>query len=275
MSVATQHSPFAVGTKRLFESEENEDRLQRLDSTAASHKRYRARGSPNDRCAGDQAQAAYRVSHATLTALRGLFPEMSDKVRRLRRLGCSNCFVWAGLFGMQPALPHLLSIPAPPSASPPHCLQVIADVLAEYGDNIDAAIKHLTDLRLSAAALGGATPQQAAAAVEQQQQQVQQQQEQQAQVTAQQAGGAEAAAGPSAAAAATANGGPRSADEWVDAVVAEMAAASDMADARARASKVLQAFEQAAVEHSKQLVRSLLHWVGQGVWLAGSGRMVI
>ena len=79
MSVATQHSPFAVGSKRLFESEENEDRLQRLDSTAASGKRYRARGSPSDhRCAGDQ---AYSVGHATLAALRGLFPEMSDKVR--------------------------------------------------------------------------------------------------------------------------------------------------------------------------------------------------
>jgi hypothetical protein len=33
-----------------------------------------------------------------------------------------------------------------------------------------------------------------------------------------------------------------------------MAAAKDMADARARASGVLQAFEQAAVEHSKTQV---------------------
>lgn len=81
MSVATQaHSPFAVGSKRLFESEENEDRLQRRDSGAASHKRYRGRGSPADRCGAGGAQGAYSISPATLAALRGLFPEMSDKV---------------------------------------------------------------------------------------------------------------------------------------------------------------------------------------------------
>jgi hypothetical protein len=79
MSVATQHSPFAVGSKRLYESEENEDHLQRLDSSAASsHKRYRhphqqhLRGSPPGRCGS--------VGLATVTALRALFPEMSDKV---------------------------------------------------------------------------------------------------------------------------------------------------------------------------------------------------
>ena len=88
MSVATQHSPFAVGSKRLFENEENEDHLQRLDSTAAAHKRYRPRGSPIDRCAADLAQqAAYSVGHATFAAVRGLFPEMSDKVSRA---------LWAG-----------------------------------------------------------------------------------------------------------------------------------------------------------------------------------
>ena len=81
MSVATQHSPFAVGSKRLFESEENEDRLQRRDSGAATHKRYRRLGSPNDRCGSGGCQGAYLVSPATLAALRGLFPEMSDKVR--------------------------------------------------------------------------------------------------------------------------------------------------------------------------------------------------
>lgn len=84
MSVATQHSPFAVGTKRgLYESEENEDRLQRLDSTSASQaKRYRARGSPL-RCGsgpGVPDGFAYSVGHTTHVALRALFPEMSDKV---------------------------------------------------------------------------------------------------------------------------------------------------------------------------------------------------
>ncbi|EFN57660.1 hypothetical protein CHLNCDRAFT_142806 [Chlorella variabilis] len=198
MSVATQHSPFAVGSKRLYESEENEDHLQRLDSSAASHKRYRQRGSPSARCGGDSAaQHAYTVGHTTVTALRGLFPEMSDKV--------------------------------------------IADVLAEYGDNIDAAIKHLTDLRLSAASSSAAISEQAAAMAAAAAEQHQQQQQQQ-----------------SAAEAPSSNGGgtattavPKSAEEWVDFVVHEMAAAKDMADARARASKVLQAFEQAAVQHSK------------------------
>ncbi|PSC75400.1 S-isoprenylcysteine O-methyltransferase [Micractinium conductrix] len=204
MSVATQHSPFTVGSKRgLYESEENEDRLQRLDSTATQPKRYRARGSPG-RCADAGFHpVAYSVGHATVAALRGLFPEMTDKV--------------------------------------------IADVLAEYGDNIDAAIKHLTDLRLSTGG-GGAQPQQpqqqqqAAAAAAAQQTQGQQAQEQQRQQ--QGAAGAHAAA-------AAANGQPQSADQWVDLVVGEMSAAGDMADARRRASEVLQAFEQAAVTHAK------------------------
>jgi hypothetical protein len=108
-------------------------------------------------------------------------------------------------------------------------------VLAEHGDNIDAAIKHLTSLRLSAASTSAATPEQQAAAAEQQQQQQQQQQ----------GAAAEGPAGPAAAP-------QKSADEWVDIVVQEMSAAKDMADARARASKVLQAFEQAAVAHSAQ-----------------------
>jgi hypothetical protein len=88
MSVATQHSPFAVGSKRLYESEENEDHLQRLDSTAGIHKRYRQRGSPPHRCV-DTAHA-YSVGQATVNALRGLFPEMSDKVRCCPRGGGSQ-----------------------------------------------------------------------------------------------------------------------------------------------------------------------------------------
>lgn len=196
MSVATQHSPFAVGSKRLYESEENEDHLQRLDSTAGIQKRYRQRGSPPHRCV-DTAHA-YSVGQATVNALRGLFPEMSDKV--------------------------------------------IAEVLVEYGDNIDAAIKHLTSLRLSTASSSTGTPEQqvaaaaaAAAGATDQQQQRQQQPAEPA---------TEASEGPS--------GAGRSAEEWVALVVHEMAAAKDMADARARASKVLQAFEHAALQHAKQ-----------------------
>lgn len=138
--------------------------------------------------------------------------------------------------------------PALPLNHPQTPLQVIADVLAEYGDNIDAAIKHLTDLRLSAASSSAAISEQAAAMAAAAAEQHQQQQQQQ-----------------SAAEAPSSNGGgtattavPKSAEEWVDFVVHEMAAAKDMADARARASKVLQAFEQAAVQHSKHQVRWLL-----------------
>ncbi|KAL4425953.1 hypothetical protein ABPG75_009969 [Micractinium tetrahymenae] len=194
MSVATQHSPFAVGGKRgLYKSEENEDRLQRLDNSAAT-KRYRARGSPS-RCGGPDLGLAYSVGQATFAALRGLFPEMSDKV--------------------------------------------IANVLAEYGDNIDAAIKHLTDLRLSTASTSAA----AAAATPQQQQAQQQAQQQQQAAAAEQRQQQQSGTAP--------NGQPKSAEQWVDVVVQEMAAATDMPDARGRAARLLQAFEQAVVEHAQ------------------------
>ena len=106
MSVATQHSPFAVGSKRLYESEENEDHLQRLDSTAATHKRYRhphqqhLRGSPPGRCGsggeGAHQHAAYTVGLATVAALRALFPEMSDKVSSppAPHAGADAGFLW-------------------------------------------------------------------------------------------------------------------------------------------------------------------------------------
>lgn len=275
MSVATQHSPFAVGSKRLFESEENEDRLQRRDSGAATHKRYRRLGSPNDRCGSGGCQGAYLVSPATLAALRGLFPEMSDKVRGAGRAeqccGSSvlpqGCCDWAAatrnavpfcLFDAGPAAmlrepQRGQSLTAPAPACPP-CLQVIADVLAEYGDNIDAAIKHLTDLRLATpstsavataeqqAAAAAAAAEQHAAAAEQRRQQEQAAAAQQERQQQPQQGAADAAAGQL-----------RSAEEWIDIVVQEMAAAKDITDARARASKVLQAFEQAAVQHAKQV----------------------
>ena len=103
MSVAAQqqqqqHSPYApVGSKRqYFEGEENADHLQRLDGAAAAayQKRFRLRGSPAGAAAGrysysggplhepqPHSAAAYAVSHAAIvSALRGLFPEMSDKV---------------------------------------------------------------------------------------------------------------------------------------------------------------------------------------------------
>ena len=139
---------------------------------------------------------------------------------------------------------------------PPHrpfFPQIIADVLAEHGDDIDAAIKHLTELRLATPSSSTATPeQQAAAAAAVAEQHAAEQQRQQQQQGAQQGAAPQQAQQQQGEGSGAAQ--PRSADEWIDVVVREMAAASDMADARARASKVLQAFEQAAVQHAKQQV---------------------
>ena len=44
------------------------------------------------------------------------------------------------------------------------------------------------------------------------------------------------------------DGRPKSSAEWVEALVQQMAGASDIQDARARAAQVLQAFEQALLE---------------------------
>lgn len=119
------------------------------------------------------------------------------------------------------------------------CLsQVVENVLAECGQDIDAAIRRLNELKLvsttehgsSAGQHAAAQPDTAAVPDDHQQQQAQ------AQHTA------EAAA--AAAAAAACQTGPQTADQWVDALVQEMAAAKDFGDARNRAGKLLQAFEQ-------------------------------
>ena len=44
----------------------------------------------------------------------------------------------------------------------------------------------------------------------------------------------------------------RSAEDWINLLVHEMSAASDMADAKRRAAEVLRAFEQAVMQHSEQ-----------------------
>ena len=138
-------------------------------------------------------------------------------------------------------------------------LQVIADVLAEYGNNIDAAIKHLNDLRLSGAQLGDhrgeasntvppAEPKAHSRPQQQQHAPLQQQQEPQQQPTLPEAAGPDEPGGgvqPPASA--------RSAAEWVDLVVCQMSEASSIDDAKQRASGILQAFEQAAVQHAKQV----------------------
>jgi hypothetical protein len=46
---------------------------------------------------------------------------------------------------------------------------------------------------------------------------------------------------------AEADAGPRSSEDWVEALVQQMAGAKDVDDARERASQVLQAFEQAVL----------------------------
>jgi hypothetical protein len=56
--------------------------------------------------------------------------------------------------------------------------------------------------------------------------------------------------------------GPQTAEQWVDALVQEMAAAKDMEDARARAGKLLQAFEQFVTARNKAEVST----AGSVVW---------
>lgn len=115
-------------------------------------------------------------------------------------------------------------------------LQVVENVLAECGQDIDAAIRRLNQLKLNAE--HGSATQQAAA----------------------QADTATAAADTpqrqehaqhAAVAAAAAASGPQTADQWVDALVQEMATAKDIPDARSRAGKLLQAFEQFTTTRSK------------------------
>jgi hypothetical protein len=141
-------------------------------------------------------------------------------------------------------------------------LQVIADTLAEFGDNIDAAIKHLNNLQLSAP---GTSKQHAI-------------QEQQrlgilgpplpAAVTTVAAAADNATTAPAAAAAAQADEKPanvstsatpvappppsRTAEEWIELLVQQMSAATNVVDAKQRASQVLRAFEQAVMQHSDQ-----------------------
>lgn len=127
-------------------------------------------------------------------------------------------------------------------------------VLSECGQDIDAAIRRLTQLKLgaeqaTAAAAAGSPPAGAAA-------------------------GAGSTQHPSSAAAAATNGnagdaqaqqqqqgaaacGPQTADQWVDVLVQEMAAAKDFSDARGRAGKLLQAFEQFVTARSKDQVSQL------------------
>lgn len=123
--------------------------------------------------------------------------------------------------------------------------QVIASVLAEYGDNVDAAIKHLTELRLSATATAAAASASNPASQPAQAQQRPAQPEQ-GQVPTQHSADAAPSAAPAPAPTA------KSAEQWVDTIVQQMADAADLPDARRRAGALLQAFEQAVLQHSGQ-----------------------
>eukprot|EP00775_Hariotina_reticulata_P004554 gene4554-4806_t len=116
--------------------------------------------------------------------------------------------------------------------------QAVESVLAECGQDIDAAIRRLTELKLSTeqAAATGAVPRA----------------EEPAQQDAAHAASDRQQPEPSTSSTAAAGGGLQTAEQWVDAFVQEMAGAKDFSDARCRAAKMLQAFEQFVTARSKQ-----------------------
>mmetsp|Transcript_37369 Transcript_37369/g.66917 ORF Transcript_37369/g.66917 Transcript_37369/m.66917 type:complete len:273 (-) Transcript_37369:22-840(-) len=121
--------------------------------------------------------------------------------------------------------------------------EVICSVLFECGDNIDAAIKRLGELRLN----GGKDAE------------VKQNGNYVAEVQVSVKATGERADEPSvekADAGLPAEGDVRSADEWINIVVSEMAAATDMDDARVRAAKVLQTFEHQVQKTTNEAVKS-------------------
>lgn len=92
--------------------------------------------------------------------------------------------------------------------------QTVSNVLAECGDNIDAAIKRLNELKLSTNDQPNPVNDQPTPAPEPSQQQE------------------------------TSSSSPTSPQQWIDVLVQQMTAASSVDDARQRAANVLQSFEQ-------------------------------
>ncbi len=139
MSVAAHHSP-CIGAKRFFESAEAPEyghgkRLRQPQQLGVSPPAGRARTGREGR--------AYVVTAAALAALRGLFPDMDEKV--------SNPCCWGVLLPHAPRAPQRdLARSQRAASDQPKLLQVVADVLDACGDNIDAAIKRLGELRLTA-----------------------------------------------------------------------------------------------------------------------------
>ena len=87
MSVAAR-SPHH-GNKRHFEpSSDSAERYSTDRSSGPSNKRYRQYNPQSLRCAPLAERQSYVVSSTTLQALKGLFPDMDDKVRRLSLQSC-------------------------------------------------------------------------------------------------------------------------------------------------------------------------------------------
>lgn len=121
--------------------------------------------------------------------------------------------------------------------------KVLADILDTCGDNIDAAIKRLGQLHLTASCVADVPDVTSTATPPEQ--------------GLDSKSGVDTAALPKADSHASVSRPPESAEgpqtpaDWVEALVQQMAGAKDVDDARERASRVLQAFEQAVLRQSQ------------------------
>lgn len=215
MSVVAQ-SPYTG--KRLFE----DDQDCQQERTGAKRSRF---DSPGGRCR----PAAHSSPHHhqqgihpdTIRALKALFAEMDEQVG-------SNC-IWSLMLHHQS--PCLVQLRWATLTCALNCLQAVESVFSECGQDIDAAIRRLTELKLTSQACAHKSARDTAHSADDRQQQ-----------------------GADANGVSAASSGPQTAEQWVDALVQEMAAAKDFADARARAGKMLQAFEHFVAARSEQQV---------------------
>ena len=146
-------------------------------------------------------------------------------------------------------------------------MQTITEVLAEYGSNVDAAIKHLNDLQLSRSdSLSEVQPSKAT---------LRQQQEakhENGSALAEEAPGSKTfnhvsapgsdlrkelahpgRGGEAKSQEARSNGQERfpTADEWIDELISQMSAATDVSDAKQRATRLLQALEESILARKR------------------------
>ncbi|KAJ9509175.1 hypothetical protein QJQ45_001665 [Haematococcus lacustris] len=190
--LSTLPSPLARSKRYLDEA----DCPASVDSFALASvqlsKRVRLQRSPAAGRCGLPYVSEPSAAYAAFTSLRALFPDMDDKVQK-------------------------------------HELRTVSSVLVECGNDIDAAIKRLTGLRLStedatvAAATAAASTEDShgPASSSQQAAPVQTPQQQQPGIATLQTG-----------------------EQWVEYMIAEMSAALGMEDAKQRAAAVLQNFER-------------------------------